>query len=143
MSRVSLKSIFAVTFVCALGPLSIGSAIAETGDYYMRSSIDTGKFNGSHEVSTVPLDGYYKTSFCNIRFWMRGTTVAWSEEEVAAGRQLIIIQETENGRRTVCRNAGQYVAANMKRLPKKYKSTIEGPKRSRLNVIGEAFKGFK
>ena len=119
-------------------------ALADVGDYYLRSILRSGKLNGAHEISPVPLKGLIKTSFCNREFWMRDTTVLWSDTELKEGRSLVIIQETSDGRRTVCNNASDYVASNVKKLPPSLREAkIGGPTRSRLNVISDAFKDFK
>ncbi|WP_150524936.1 hypothetical protein [Roseibium sediminis] len=144
MTKQGFTVISLTTVLTLATAFSAFPAFADVGDYYLRSIQRSGKLNGAHEISPVPLKGLIKTTFCNRDFWMRDTTVLWSDTEMKEGRSLVIIQETSDGRRTVCNNATDYVATNVKKLPPSLREAkIGGPTRSRLNVISEAFKDFK
>ncbi|WP_417683800.1 hypothetical protein [Roseibium sp.] len=115
------------------------------GDYYIRSQSQNGNFIGYHRLLTRPEPGYVEASYCNRQFWVRKTTVLWTEKEVKAGRNLVIEVNAESARKVICQNPNKYVTLDTIGLDKREIERLRGvgagvkTTRGRLNHISEAF----
>jgi len=140
-----------LAFLAAFGAaclMQAGSATAQ-GDFYIRSQFSNGTFTGFHEILTQPKDGYYEARYCGRTFWVSSGTVIWTEEETAAGRNLIVEENIGATRTPLCTDYDAF--ATLEDLGLK-KHEIEQIRRkaepldmqsSRIRTIRDAFKQFK
>ena len=138
----------ALALLCIL-PILMTAAPAAAEDIYIRSEDGTGRFNGSHLLLTKPKTGYQEVTYCNRPFWVRKLTVLWTEREAAAGRKLFIEEDRGNNRQVLCSDPDKQVTlddmglkdAELKSL--RARSEPLNMQQNRMNVISEAFKGYK
>jgi hypothetical protein len=122
---------------------------AKESDFYIRSQSENGKFTGYHQILTAPEDGYFPAVYCNRTFWVRSLTVLWTETEADAGRKLVVEQDSSEDRRVFCEDPNRQVTledigvseAEAIRLRRRGPALRIQP--SRMNIISEAFKGYK
>ncbi len=143
---------FAAFFSTALaaGYLPAGIAFAQS-DFYIRSQYESGGFTGSHEILTQPKDGYYEARYCERSFWVSSTTILWTEGEAAAGRKLILEEDSGDGsaRKVVCADYSAFATLDDLGLNKKEVERIRSENQpldmqsSRIRTIRDAFKQFK
>ncbi|WP_298963151.1 hypothetical protein [uncultured Roseibium sp.] len=125
-----------------------GAAYAQ-GDFYIRSDHSNGGFNGSHEILTLPKKGYHEARYCDRTFWVSSGTVVWTEEEVAAGRSLIVEENIGAERRVVCSDYSAFATLEDLGLKKREIEQIRrrneplDMKSTRLRTIRDAFSQFK
>lgn len=118
-------------------------------DFYIRSQHSNGSFTGSHEILTAPRTGYHKASYCDRTFWVTTTTVAWTEEEVTAGRTLILEENVGTSRTIVCTDNKAFASLDdlgLKQREIEALRDVDGTRKtraSRLHNIRDAFKQFK
>ncbi|MES0885087.1 hypothetical protein [Roseibium sp. SCP14] len=78
------------------------------GDIYIRAQYSNGGPAGLHEILTVPEDGYYKAQFCGRTYWVLIKTVIWIEEQSAAGRILVLEENTGGSSKVLCVGAAAF-----------------------------------
>ena len=144
MVKIGAVVLFLMMTVGAEAQLS-----APEGDYYIRSLDPGGRFNGIQAILTQPEEGYHKAVYCDTSFWVRRSTVAWTEREAEAGRHLVIINETHKKPAVYCADPEHYVRLEDLGLKKHEILKERGNggaidmQSSRLRTISEAFKNFK
>ena len=144
MVKIGAAVLFLLLTVGAQAQLS-----APAGDYYIRSLDPSGRFNGIQEILTRPETGYYEAVYCDTSFWVRRSTVVWTEREAEAGRHLVIINEINKKPEVYCADPERHVRLEDLGLKKRevLKARKNGEpvdmKSSRLRTISEAFKNFK
>ncbi|MEJ8476787.1 hypothetical protein [Roseibium algae] len=126
---------------------------AQTGDisddFYIRSQLDTGKFNGYHQILTEPKEGYVQAIYCDKTFWVRKLTVLWTEDEAKAGRKLVVEENKKDNRKVFCEDPNRQVTLESIGMSDKEITQLrearsgQDVRPSRMNVISDAFKGFK
>ncbi|CTQ64260.1 hypothetical protein [Roseibium alexandrii] len=125
-----------------------GSSFAQS-DYYIRSQYPDGTFTGSHEILIRPKEGYYQAQYCDRMFWVSTTTVVWTEEEVAAGRTLILEENFGEERNVLCSDNTAFASLYDLGLDKREIEALREPegsfqtRASRIHTIRDAFKQFK
>lgn len=144
MVKIGAVVLFLLLTVGAHAQLS-----APAGDYYIRSLDPSGRFNGIQEILTRPETGYHEAVYCDTSFWVRRSTVVWTEREAEAGRHLVIINEINKKPEVYCADPEHHVRLEDLGLKKQevLKARKNGEpvdmKSSRLRTISEAFKNFK
>jgi hypothetical protein len=140
-----------MAFLTALGAgclVQAGIAAAQ-GDFYIRSQFSNGTFTGFHEILTQPEEGYYEARYCDRTFWVSSGTVIWTEQEAAAGRNLIVEENIGATRTAVCTDYTAFATLEDLGLQKKEieqirrKSEPLDMQSSRIRTIRDAFKQFK
>lgn len=125
-----------------------GMAFAKS-DFYIRSQHSNGKFTGFHEILSKPKSGYHRANYCNRSFWVSSTTVIWTEQQNAAGRTLILEENTGAARRIVCKDNSAFATLEDLGLSKREVAKIRAANKpldmrsSRLQTIRDAFKEYK
>lgn len=148
--KTELKSL--ALFIALVAPL--GSAQAQDkgsiGDYYIRAEYSNGEFIGSHQILASAKGDYKEVTYCGKQFWVRPSTVFWTEKEAEAGNELYLMQNTKDEQVIVCANPEEHVTLATIGISKDNflprpggGGAFQAPRRSRLNVIAEAFKDFK
>lgn len=118
-------------------------------DYYIRSQHPGGTFTGSHEILESPKSGYLQARYCERTFWVRPTTVAWSEEEVAAGRTLVLEENSGSTRTALCADTKAFARLEDLGLEQREIDSLRASdapyqtRASRLHTIRDAFKQYK
>ncbi|POF30074.1 hypothetical protein [Roseibium marinum] len=142
---------FLVFAIATSGSLT-GAALGQS-DFYIRSHYSNGGFTGSHEILSEPKEGYYEARYCDLTFWVSSSTVAWTEEQAAAGQSLVV--EEDNGaisrtsRKIVCDNYKAFATLDDLGLKPAEIDKIRGTgdtldmKSSRIRTIRDAFKQYK
>lgn len=144
-----MKSSSWITFSIVFPAVVLSGDSFGQGDYYIRSQFDDGSFTGSHEILASPKTGYHELQYCDQTFWVSTTTVAWTEEEVAAGRVLILEEDTGNNRTVVCADSTAFARLDDLGLDEREIERLrsrEAPfetRENRLHTIRDAFKQFK
>lgn len=144
MNRVLVAA--TLTFLAAV--FLAGSSYAQS-DFYIRSQYSNGTFTGSHEILSAPRQGYYQAQYCDRTFWVTSTTVAWTEEQVEAGRSLILEEDFGASRTILCSDNKAFASLNDLGLTKREVEALREPKgemqtrASRLHTIRDAFKQYK
>lgn len=129
-------------------PLTSGAAFSQ-GDYYIRAQHADGAFSGSHEILTIRKAGYHEARYCDRNFWVSSGTVAWTEEQSAAGQTLILEMNHGDEREVICADADKFATLDDLGLKKREvermrrKSRPADTKANRLRNISDAFKQFK
>jgi hypothetical protein len=141
----------ALAFFAALtaaGTTIAGVAHAQS-DFYIRSQYSNGTFTGFHEILTKPKEGYYQAQYCDRTFWVSSNTVIWTEEEAAAGRNLVVEENVGSSRTPVCTDYTSFATLESLGLKKKEIEQIRRQaepldmQSSRIRIIRDAFKQFK
>lgn len=141
-----LVAVLALSIQCEF---AFAEALTPREDLYIRSEHRDGEFHGAQQILAEPQEGFFEVSYCGRSFWVRGTTVMWTEKEAKAGRRLLIENDAGEGRVVVCDRAEEYVKLedlNLRQWQKDLMETGQDPmtsKPSRLRVISEAFQSFK
>ncbi len=139
-------AIATLTFLPAV--VMAGSSHAQS-DFYIRSQYSNGTFTGSHEILSSPRKGYYQAQYCDRTFWVTSTTVAWTEEQVEAGRSLILEEDFGSTRTILCSDNKAFASLNDLGLSKREVEVLREPRgemqtrASRLHTIRDAFKQYK
>lgn len=135
------------SFVSAV-PLAVSGALAQS-DFYIRSQYADGTFTGFHEILTAPEAGYHAARYCDRTFWVSPSTVAWTEEQAAAGRKLLLEENVGSDRNVVCADYAAFATLEDLGLKEREVERIRGTegtvetKASRIRNISDAFKQFK
>ncbi len=125
-----------------------GTAFGQS-DFYIRSQYSNGDFTGSHEILAEPKEGFHEAHYCGRAFWVSSATVAWTEVETEAGRNLVVEENVESGRKVVCADQTAFATLEDLDLNKwevdKIRRGSRPPdmKSGRIRTIREAFKTFK
>lgn len=142
------RSVCVAALVLLPAVVLAGSSYAQS-DFYIRSQHINGGFTGSHEILTNPRKGYYEAQYCDRTFWVTSTTVAWTEEEVSAGRTLVLEENFGASRTIVCSDNKAFASLDDLGLKKREIEHLRETKgnfqtrASRLHNIRDAFKQFK
>ncbi|WP_299812948.1 hypothetical protein [uncultured Roseibium sp.] len=141
-----------LVFAIATSGCLTGAALGQS-DFYIRSHYSNGGFTGSHEILRKPKEGYYKARYCDLTFWVSSTTVAWTEEQAAAGQSLVVEEDngavSRAGRKIVCDNYQSFATLEDLGLKPAEIDELRGTgasvdmKSSRIRTIRDAFKQFK
>jgi len=132
-----------------LPAVCLAGASHAQSDFYIRSQYINGGFTGSHEILSEPRDGYYKAQYCDRTFWVTSTTVAWTEDEVAAGRTLVLEEYAGTVRSILCADKTAFASLDDLGLNKREIEALREPegsfqtRASRIHNIRDAFKQFK
>ncbi|WP_213215079.1 hypothetical protein [Roseibium polysiphoniae] len=145
-----MKKELALLFAAVIlsGPVQAQMPVS-AGDYYIRSQQPSGTFFGYHQVMTEPKTGYVRAVYCNTIFWVRKSTVLWTENEAKAGRHLFIEMNLNGDRKLICADPDEQVRLEdlgMKEAEVRRFRNSNGQldqKKSRMNVLSEAFKQRK
>ncbi|GAA0781074.1 hypothetical protein E1180_20510 [Roseibium denhamense] len=140
-----MKRSLAVHSLIVVWGLSLSGTAFAQGDFYIRSQHSNGTFTGFHEILPVPKQGYHKAEYCGRTFWVSSTTVMWTEEEVEAGRTLILEENLGTTRRTVCADSTSFATLDDLGLKAREVESLRGDTgftdtKTRLRNISEAFK---
>ena len=95
--------------VMASGSVSAGGRMPENTDTFMVSRDANEKFLGSHRVFDRETTGLVNVEYCGRSYWVRPVTVAWTQLESEANRQVRIEWNWGKGWRPMCDNAEQEV----------------------------------
>ncbi|MBO0347320.1 hypothetical protein J0X15_18975 [Roseibium sp. CAU 1637] len=118
-------------------------------DFYIRSELSNGTFNGYHQISKRSKPGFVKVTYCDQAFWVRPSTVLWTETEASAGRNLIVERNRQDDREVLCQSPQLQVTIEDLDIKKaeldemRSRNSPVNLRPNRMRVISEAFKGFK
>lgn len=126
-----------------------GSAIAETpplaGDYFLIARNTSGSFIGSHKVFTKLSVGTRKVQYCAYSYYVRGSTIAWSQIEARRGHIIRLEYNSGRGWRPICASPEQQVTLKdigVKLSPQDYLNSLEeNPKQKNLLASIKSFFG--
>ncbi|NVK35320.1 MAG: hypothetical protein HWE23_12615 [Rhodobacteraceae bacterium] len=119
-------------------------------DYYIRAEHSDGAFIASHQILAEPGEDFFQVRYCDTPFWVRASTVRWTEDEAEAGNKLFLIRNTPGEQRIICAEPEKQVTLKDLGINREEFIARESGgfqhnkvKPSRLSVIAEAFKSFK
>lgn len=108
-------------------------------------SRDNGRFRGSHVVLRREQQGFMAVEYCGSQFWVRPTTVAWTQKEADDGFELNLESNTSGRWQAVCRNPHKQVTVQDLNLPTHVERSLTGdappPREFRFQEIRRAFTG--
>ncbi|WP_417668612.1 hypothetical protein [Roseibium sp.] len=138
-------TILALAIVCLTSINAYAQMRVSGGDFYIRSQSQTGNFSGHHQLLTEAKPGYLPAVYCDRAFWVRKSTVLWTENEANAGRKLVIEVNKLNSREVVCKDPDRHVKLETLGLEKREIDQLRGQggeaytTRGRLGHISKAF----
>lgn len=143
--------ILAVFIAVSLWPVTASAQTAtqtagqqQSGEFHIISR-DKGRFRGSHVVLRREQQGFMAVEYCGSQFWVRPTTVAWTQKEADDGFELNLESNTSGRWQAVCRNPHKHVKVQDLNLPTHVERSLTGeappPREFRFQEIRRAFTG--
>ncbi|MEH0073122.1 hypothetical protein V6L76_00850 [Pannonibacter sp. Pt2] len=147
LAGVLLAVFIAVSVLPAVGLAQTAVQSAgqpQSGEFHIISR-ENGRFRGSHVVLRREQQGFVAVEYCGSTFWVRPTTVAWTQKEAEDGYELNL-ESSANGRwQAVCRDPHTQVKVQDLNLPANVERGLTGdarpPREFRFQEIRRAFTG--
>lgn len=150
--RTDVLSVLVATLaiqILALSTWTAAHAQAATASFFIRSHKADGTFHGYHEILREKRPGFVEVRYCDQTFYVRPTTVLWTEREAEAGRQMAVELNRADDREILCTTPEAQVQLEDLGMKKARIRELRGNneplnmRSSRMHVIRDAFKGFK
>lgn len=99
--KLSLATLLAT--LCA-ATVSHADSLPKPGDYYLISRDHSGKFLGSHKLFKKGSADLKQVTYCGNEYFVRESSVAWTELEAEFGRTVHVEFNFGKGWRPICAN---------------------------------------
>lgn len=102
-------ALLAAATLMSLSPAQAGG-IPKPGDFYLISRDRSGLFVGSHKLYLKHTNGLKPVRYCNRPYFVRSSSVAWTQVETELGRNVQIEFNFGRGWRPICERPQDQVA---------------------------------